>query len=371
MSIFTKLIFKDWIRFFLASMVVLLLLVSMGNLIAGMLRGSVTATEVFLNYFIEIPDLILKIIPISCLVSSLFTVNKLKNRNELIAMFASGMSRFKFISTIAIISSVIAGFEFSLGAYIKPFIQSKKSILLPESLNKFDNLKGQGLNANAVLTGKAWFKGENYFCAFSTYDKEKLTLNNVLLMYFDNNYLLEKKITAKKAISDGTTKWVLDEGKIYNELNTKSFPSMKEFKNLELILNESPKDFLQIESDINVLDIEQLRKYIKKLDQAGINTSEYEAIFWNIFSNAIICVIFALLAIISIFNPSRRNSSLGKNIAFIFIFTILYWLVYSYFYELGKSSKIPTFIASFIVPTFFSIYIFHYFFKYQTLKRNV
>jgi lipopolysaccharide export system permease protein len=69
-----------------------------------------------------------------------------------------------------------------------------------------------------------------------------------------------------------------------------------------------------------------------------------------------------------LFNPNRRNSSFGTNIAFVLSFTFIYWFIYSYFIQLGQISKIPAVVATFGVPSIFIIYIFFYFIYHRKLR---
>jgi lipopolysaccharide export system permease protein len=151
-------------------------------------------------------------------------------------------------------------------------------------------------------------------------------------------------------------------------LNGNVFSSSKSFKTHMQRIDETPSDFKQIEADVTTLNVIQLWRYIKKLNASGINTNEYMIMFLDKFSSSIICVVFALIASIAVFNPNRRTSSFGKNVVFILIFTIVYWFVYTYSLELGKSSKIPPIVACFTVPTLFSFFLVFYFLKNRQLR---
>ena len=116
---------------------------------------------------------------------------------------------------------------------------------------------------------------------------------------------------------------------------------------------------------MNVVDLWQ---YIQQLKNSGINISEYMVLFYDKFSNSIICVIFTILASVSIFNPNRRSSSFGKNIALVLFFTIMYWLVYSYLIELGNNEKISPIAATFSVPIAFAFILIIIFSKNRKLS---
>ena len=332
MSEIKKLITIEWIRFFLSAEFVLLLLLTIGNLISGLQRENVSNTEVLLNYLIELPSFINQVTPVSCLVASLFSINKLKNRNELTAIFASGFSRQAYIVCLVYISIFVTFFQFFVSGYLNPYIKSKRHIILSDSLDKFRKLQSQGLS---TASGKIWYKNREYFFSFSKFDKKSNTIFNVDVYKYNSEYKLKEVL---------------------------------KFPLLNFVLKEELSDFKQIEADITTLNFNNLFAYISKLNASGINTGEYFVIFLKHISDSVICIIFTLLAAVSIFNPNRRNSSFGKNAGFVFIFTILYWLVQNYTIELGKNLKLQPLLACFIVPLFFTFFIIYTFYKNRRIS---
>lgn len=368
MFIIKKLIIKEWYRFFIASAFVLFLLLTTGNLISGFLRGNVTPIEVLSNYILELPGFLTKIFPISCLIASLFSINKLLNRNELTAIFAGGYKRKRLVFDLIHASLGVAILQFMVGAYLQPYLKSKRNIIIGDSAFKFRNLKKKGLSSSSIGAGKLWYKSKNYYFSFANYEKNKKTLNKINLYSFNKNYKLEKQISANKALHKNGTFWTFKDAKVLELLSSKTgFPKITLHQELDYNLHETPQDLEKIESDITTLSIRNLYSYIQTLKESGINTFEYEIIFLDKFSSSLICIILTILGAISIFNPNRRGTSFGKNIFVIFVFTIIYWLVYSYCLELGRSSKLNPYIACFIVPALFSLFLGYFFIKNRKL----
>jgi len=361
-----KLILKEWYKFFLASMVLLFVLMSISNLISGLLRSNVSGYEVLMNYIIEVPSFMSKILPLSCLTASLFSINKLKDRNELTALFSLGYSRKNFVITILQASSIIAIINFFNSAYIQPFFNENKYILIP-NINKFKNLNSEGLRSSTIGSGKIWYKGDSYFFSFTAFDKETNSIMDLAIYEYSTNHKLTQITNAKKAVYRDP-EWVFYEGKTMNNLNNLEFPQIESFTTKVFPLLERPSDFEKIEADITTLDIVKLNEYIKSLDEVGINTSSYKVTLLDKFSTSLICCILALVASMSIFNPNRRSSSFGKSVLFTLVFAILYWLIYSYTFELGRSSKVNPYVATFIMPLIFTLFLIYNFFRYQKIR---
>jgi lipopolysaccharide export system permease protein len=360
MNIIRKLILKEWFKFFTGAVIALLLLLTVANLISGFLRGNVTALEVVINHFIELPDYLNKIFPVSCLMASLFSINKLKTRSELTAIFASGYSRKNYIIDLTYASLFVTLIQFATTSYIGPFVKSHRETFIQGSSHKFRNLRSQGLKSSTIGSGKMWYKSDEYFISFTNYDHRKQEIHNVNLYRLSvDSYLEEIESHEKVHFQDGL--WIGDKQISLKNLNDKSFPKLESFTKMPVSINETPEDLRQIEADITILNVVKLWQYIKQLQSSGINISEYMVLFYDKFSNSIICIIFTILASVSIFNPNRRSSSFGKNIALVFFFTILYWLIYSYLLELGNNAKVSPVVATFTVPltfTFILIIIF-------------
>ncbi len=370
MDILKRLIIAEWFKVFLAATFLLFLILSIGNLLGGMMRSNVTTTEVFFNYFIELPGFITQVLPISCLVASLFSINKFKNRNELTAIFASGFSRRQFVATIIFCSLVIAGLQFFVSGYVVPFSKRYREFLIPDGDEKFRNLKEKGLKSSTVRggAGKIWYKSGNYYLSFSTFDKNNGALNKISIYFFNNDYKIEKQINAEKAVYINDNLWKLTKATIYDSLATTSFPTAVVSEDTTIKLNEGTADFRRIDSDITTLNVFELGYYVKRLKKSGISTAEYEIDYFGTYANSIICVILALVASTGLFNPGRRNNSFGKNAAFVFVFTLFYWLGNSYFQEIGKTAKISPLVATFIIPFSFTLFLAYFFFFNRKLR---
>lgn len=343
----------------------LLLLISVAELISGFLRQNVTPLEVIFNHILEIPEKLKLILPVSCLAASLFSINKLKNRNELTAIFASGYSRKKFIYDVVTGSTIVGVCLLLISSYIDPYSRSQMDYLIEDGQQKFKNLNAKGLMASTIGSGKMWFKSGSYFFSFSKFEKKTNTLSDVTIYYYSDSKLRKKIHSNSVTFKNG--EWVGDKIETLDFLDGVTFPHTLEQNSSQIEISEKPEDFKEIESDITTLNTIDLYRYIKTLQEGGINVNEYLVMFYEKFSPSLVCIIFSLIAAIGGFKPNRRGSSFGKNIFFVFVFVILYWLINSYFIELGKSSKVDPLFATFGVPFIFALFLGHQFFRHRKL----
>ena len=370
MSNITKLVLKEWLRFFIGSVMVLLMVLSLGHVLNILLKDAADFKTIYTSLYLEIPTFMVKIFPVSCLIASLFSINKLKNRNELTAIFASGFSQRKLIITIGTTGTFIGVMLFFINAYLVPFTKHQQELIKNGASQQAtgDVVKKSSVSINALNSGKIWFKGQDYFFSYSSFDHKTNTLYNLTLYFYDKDFKFSDQISAAYADFETENNWLLHRALRYTNLDNKSFPTIQYFDTFPLKIRETVSDFKMINADIGTLDIWKLYDYIGVLKTNGINYSEYYVTFLDKFSSAFTCLVLSILASIALFNPNRRNSSFGKNIAFVLSFTFIYWFIYSYFFTLGQSSRIPATVATFGVPSIFVVYLTFYFIYHRKLR---
>jgi len=336
----------------------------------ALLKDSAGLYSILESLILEIPSFSIKTLPVSCLIASLFSINKLKTRNELTAIFASGYSRLKFVTDIGIVGATVGIMLFFINAYLVPYCKHKQDLrtFTPNTSNEGFSQKKSLISINALNAGKIWFKGQDYFFSYSSFDRQTNILYNLSLYVYDKNFNFTEQISAAYAEYKNSEKWSLHRAYHYTNLDNKAFPSIKYYEVKPQLIRETISDFRQINTDIATLNIWKLYDYINVLKNNGINFSEYYVTFLDKFASAFTCLVLSILASAALFNPNRRNSSFGSNIAFVFSFTFAYWFVYSYFLSLGQSSRIPAIIATFGVPSLFIIYLFFYFIYHRKLR---
>ncbi|MCT4642416.1 MAG: LptF/LptG family permease [Bacteriovoracaceae bacterium] len=354
MFILSKIFAKAWFKSLFGSLIVLFILLTVGDIINGFLRGWETK-RIFIEYALKMPFLMGKLIPICTLLSTLFAINGLKAHSELIAILAGGYSAKKLYKLVFIFSCFVALFQFLNVGFLQPIANKTKR----EQFEKSKRNDSKYLARSKIGgTGYLWYKSNNYFSTFSHFDKSKNELHNFYMYYLSNDQKIESIFKAKKAKYYKNDLWLMHDLKIIRSLNQKDiFPKINQEKNLLVSLKEKPSDFVQFESDITTLNIFKLRKFVNRLDTTGINSNEYKVIYLEMIANCLICIVFSLFPMVGIFNPNRRNSSFGKSIVLTLVFTIAFWGIFSAAISLGQSGKIPPIIATLGIPFIFSLFI--------------
>ncbi len=353
MFLLSKIIAKEWFKSLIGALVVLFILVTVGDIVNGFLRNY-SASRVFIEYALKMPDLMGKMLPICSLLASLFAINRLKGHSELIAILAGGYSAIRVYQLILLCSISVGLLQFLNLGFLLPKANSIKRLQFKKSArNESKYLARSKIGGSGLL----WYKSGDYFASFKAYDRTNLELKDVSFYFYNEDSKANKIIKADTAKYIEDYNWNLSNTTTFTDLDRKQFPSVAKKEKELLRLNEVPSDFGQFESDITTLNFFNLFQFISRLRNTGINSSEYEVMLFEKLSLAIICIVFALFPLAEVFSPNRRASSFGKSVVFTLIFTVVFWVVYSSIIAMGNSGKLPPIVATMVIPLLFMIYI--------------
>jgi lipopolysaccharide export system permease protein len=363
MMILSGLIIKEWFKSFIGAVVVLFLLITTADLINGFLQGK-DISRVFLEYLLKMPDLMGKMLPICCLVSSLFSLNKLKAHAELISILAAGYSYRKIYLLISGCAVVVVLLQFFNLGFIEPFANKIKR----QEITKSVKSEGRYLTRSSLEGGKFWYKSKNYFASFSYFDRKNLQLRDIEIFFFNDKHKSEKILRADFAHYAGNNVWKLNNAIEISGLDNSVFPLQTSKSAVEVSLREIPEDFGEFEADLTTLSFFKLAQFIARLSKTGINISEYEIILMNKIFLSFICLVFALIPVSSIFNPNRRSDSFGKSVVKTLLVTVVFWVLYSSAVAYGNSGNIPPWLATGIIPGLFFSFVLWTYFKNRKLS---
>ncbi len=357
MQIISRLIIKEWFKTLFGAVTVLFLLISTADLINGFLQGK-ELSRVFLEYALKMPELMGKMFPISCLIASLFSLNRLKSHSELISILASGFSYFKFYLIISSCAILMVATQFINLGFIEPYANKVKRL----EIRKSKVSEGKYLTRSSIEGGRFWYKTDQYFTSFAFFDKKNNRIKDLQIYFFSSNSKATKIIKADSAKFLKGGSWKLENANIITHLDDENFPQVETHKDFNIKISEAPEDLGEFEADLTTLNFFKLYQFISKLQKSAINVTEYEIMLLNKVSLSFVCLIFSLLPLTGLFNPNRRSSSFGKIAVQTLLVSFLFWGSYSSSLALGNEGKIPALLATAGIPgLFLSFVLFHYF----------
>ena len=279
--------------------------------------------------FINAPSLIFEIFPFIFLISvKLFYLN-LVDKDELAIFNSNGISNFKIVSQLIIITGVIGIF---LLIFFYQFSSNLKS--------KYLDLKNRFSNSNEYLAvvndDGLWIKEEIenqlYIIHAEKFDKNQLKSITITEAnkYYDNN----KTIIAKRA-KINSKNWQLYDVTLLDQNgskdNYKSYVYNSSF-NGEIISN--------LFSNLNSLNIIELHKLSETYLKIGYSNKDIKLHLNRIYSMPIFYILMTVLGFIIINKLKKVKSKFFVIVFGIFISVIVYYLNY-FSSVLGNKGAIP------------------------------
>ena len=355
MKILDQYIFKKFISSLvitLSAFIIIFLIVSIIDFLDKFIEYNLTSKEILLYYIYTIPWFINIALPMSLLISTVFTFGSLQKNNEITAIKSSGVS----IMRIGI-SILISGIFFCF------FLFFFENTIVVQSIQKRYEIdkKLKPLSKKYIKSRKnnIYYHLNNGFLEIKKFNYKNDTGYNVSIQKY-NNADLTYRIDAKKMIwNEKEDSWELKNCKIREwKGNNFTFHSLKD--TILLIKDVNPeiikKDFVKPEE----MDYWELTAFIKNLENKGLSTTRwlvnkhYKTAFACI---PLIMVIFGLA--LSIQKP-RSSHALGIGLSIIVIF--MYYILILFGKTLGYNDILPPMLSVWFVNfIFLSIGSFIYF----------
>lgn len=302
------------------------------------IQSSAPALTVFKYYAYFLPGIIYQMVPMACLLATVFTLSNLNKNSELVALFSMGHSLARISSPILVVVAIVSVFSFWVGDRLIPKTNQKKNYI-----NYVEIKKKPGLYST-VKTNKIWYRSENVLFNIKTLNAKEAKAQGLTLYYFDSAWDLIQLIKAKNVSMDKSI-WTLRQGNVTLFTKDSSFPLTKNFREKIITVNEDVADLESSVRSSDVLSVKQLNKFITKNKEAGLDTLHYEVDYQGKFGFAFAAFVMSLMGIpFSV--KSQRSGGKFISAGVCLGLTFFYWTLYSSSITLGKHGVIPPLIAA-------------------------
>lgn len=249
------------------------------------LAENVEILDILKIFFLYLPKTVSFSLPLAVLFAVAFVLSDLYAKNELTAIFASGVSLLGFAMPVLIIAAILSvGLFFFEDKIVVPSYQKKV-----ELQNRVLKISTNKNNSNPIVIangGKTVYKA-NY------YDDNSKTLYNLLIVKRNENFELDSIIRAKTAVFVNN-KWHLNDFAFY-KVNGNDL----ELQNgvLEYSFEEAEDAFAFIQLKADQVSAKEAKKQIAYLERAGLPYAEALSIYYQKFSFPFIVFIVVFLSL--------------------------------------------------------------------------
>lgn len=339
MSLIDRYILKLFLTYLAAGVLIFVTLYLTVDVMSFAVKYADAGAGTLIKYYsYHTPWIIYQLMPMACLMATLFTLSTLSRTNELTALFSMGMSLRRISMPILISVAVVSVLVFGIGDQLLPRLIQKRNYV-----EYVDIKKRPGLYST-VKTNKIWFRTENILFNIKTLNPESASAQGITLYYFDPTWQLTQLIAASRVEMKGDL-WDLKDGLVTLFATESSFPLTRTFETKTITMNEDLKDIQSSSNSSDIMSLRELSRFIDRNKEAGLDTLRYEVDYHAKFGFALAAFVMSLVGVP--FSVSRQRSggtfmSIGICLALAF----LYWVAYSSGLTLGQHAVLPPILAA-------------------------
>lgn len=340
-GIIDRYIAKMFFGFFIGGLIVFVTLFVTVDFMSNFVRSDAPFQSIVSYYLLSLPALIYQMMPVACLMGVVFTLGSLGKTNELVALFASGMSLARVSLPILSLVVLISSVSFFLNDRVVPILNQKKNYVY------FVEILKQPGRYSTVKKDRIWYRSGNALYNIKALDPDTATASGLTMYQFDSAWHLAQMITAKAVKLQGTT-WDLSEGTVTIFPLDTNVPMTQAFTRKRITVSEDAKDLQSSGQMTESLSLRELDRFIKRNKEAGgLNTIPYEVDYHAKFSFAMAAFVMSLIGIPFSVGKARSGSvAFGAGITIGLAFA--YWAFYSSGLTLGKHGALPPVLAAWV-----------------------
>jgi lipopolysaccharide export system permease protein len=337
LSIIDRYIAKLFIGFFLGGLAVFVVLFIAVDFMTNISSYNPSSASALQYYLLLSPSLIYQMLPVACMLGTIFTLSSLNRANELVALFSSGMSLARISTPILVLVVLISSVSFWLNDRLVPIANQQKNYVYYVEI-----MKKPGLYST-VKTDKIWYRSGNVLFNIQTLQAEKESAQGLTMYYFDSAWKLIQMITAHSVELKGLT-WELHDGTVTLFTKDSSVPMTQSFGSKTITVSDDSKDIQKGAQSSETLSVGDLKRFIARNREAGLDTLRYEVDYHAKFSFAFAAFVMSFIGIpFSV--TKQRGGGAAFNVGITILLAFLYWSAYSSGITLGRHGLMIPVIA--------------------------
>jgi LPS export ABC transporter permease LptF/LPS export ABC transporter permease LptG len=331
--------FFVYLGMILSSFLVLVLVFTLFELLGDILRNQVPA-RVVAEYLLNVtPYLLYNVAPLVMLLAVLVTFGLMQRSNEITAIKATGVSIYRIVTPVIVVAAVLAAGLFFADQFYLPHANKRQEAL-------HNQIKGKPPQTY-LRPDRKWIFGQNsdiYYYQF--FDPDRDQFGNVTVFQVDRtSFAITRRIHAERAQwEDNLHRWEYKQGwdrslhvsaiVNYRPFDVATFPE----------LTETPSYFKKEVKQYTEMNYEELRRYIRDLQQSGFDVVRLRVQLHKKLSYPLITLIMAVLAIPFSVSTGKKGAITGVAVAVGI--AVFYTVVSRLFEAMGDLSQLPPALAA-------------------------
>lgn len=326
------------------------------NTIRKALEGEYSTKTAILVIFYELPNILGKALPVGLLLGSLFTFDKLSKDFELTIFRVAGLSVWRIMAPVLVLSLMVTAFCFL--TYDK---------LIPFSSSKLVNIKKDYSSSQYVYTQRNKEGRPTLGVVVSKFNYSNIG-NVIVLDFSDTKYAdlhaLSHIYVARHA-KNYHDKWTLEDVTEYRISSDGIFEEINNLKSIDVLQGDAAQNAYKLMTYSlkrdREIDNKDLWNYVKLLKKENLE-EEYRFMlnkYFQRFSHPFVCVLLAVMGCLLGFSKPREQRLIGFTIAIGAIF--LYYITLPFFDLLAEKGILHPLITATFPPLAFLVAIWAFY----------
>jgi len=291
----------------------------------------------------RLPAFLVVTFPISLLASSELAIGRLSTDSEITAMRAGGISLRRIMIPFITAALAISILAFLINDYIVPEANHISQNIIREIVLK----KGPP----NIMRNVFFRDAENRYFYINRLDEENMIMQDIMV-YEMTQEKFPRTITAKSGKWVVDT-WKLENGTIYNYDEEGKITYEMSFTNMDIIVKEDLQKFFKNQRTAQEMSSKELRQQIDILQQAGVDTKNFEVDLYLKYSIPFSGLIFVLLGVPLGLRVKRGSKATGIIISIVLV--LLYYIFLSTTRSMGRGGMLIPFLAAWLPNIVFGI----------------
>lgn len=341
-------IFKKIFPLFIGAVLFFALVLNLVDLfinIATYLQNNCKINDILKVMLFYTPKTFWYAVPVAILFSTSFCLSDMYAHNELEALFASGVSLFKFTFPILIFSIMMTIFLFVFENLVVVQTYEKKITLQNQLLNKTEDENNDDV---IVLSDNG-----KIIYSVKRYTEETKRIQDCYFIFRDDEKNLQAIIYSQQGFWDAEKKIWLLESPIQYEPVENTIKITQVSTDFTDLLTESYEIFRKSNIDIQAVNVQDAKIYIKHLQSAGLPFHEELSEYYKKFSFPFIVFIVVFLSI-GLTGKTKKNVLL-VSLASCISASVLFYVTMMVTMVFSKHGYISPFMGAWTPVIFFTI----------------
>jgi LPS export ABC transporter permease LptG len=282
------------------------------------------------------------------LLAVLITFGLMNRSNEITAIKATGTSVYRIVTPVLAAAAVLAAALFFADQFYLPHTNKRQEAL-------HNQIKGKPPQTY-LRPDRRWIFGQhNDIYYYQFFDPDRDQFANLTIFQLDpTSFAITERIHADRAHwADSMSRWIYEQGwqrslqgaaiAGYHNFDVSTFPE----------LSEAPSYFKKEVKQYSEMNYEELRRYIRDLQQSGFDVVRLRVQLNKKLSYPLITLIMAVLAVPFSMSAAKKGAITGVAVAVGI--AVVYTVVSRLFEAMGDISQLPPALAAWSPDLIFAL----------------